>query len=62
MDNTEKFFRRPAGGKIAGVCAGVAEHHKMNPDTVRLMYDVAQLCGFPMILVYLFQWLVYPVR
>lgn len=58
-----KWHRTDEGKQIAGVCAGVAETYGVKADTVRLIYLLALLVGaFPMITVYLIQWLTYPKR
>ncbi|GAA1474363.1 PspC domain-containing protein [Corynebacterium felinum] len=56
------MYRIPEKGIIGGVCAGVAEHYGMKPDTIRILYLIAQFLTFPMIFTYLFQWFVTPVK
>lgn len=62
MAMEKTMYRIPEKGIIGGVCAGVAEYHDMKPDTVRMIYVFANFLAIPMILTYLFQWLVTPVR
>ena len=40
-----KVLRRSANGKIAGVCAGVAEYFGLNVANVRLIWLVCTLLG-----------------
>ncbi|WP_448855357.1 PspC domain-containing protein [Corynebacterium camporealensis] len=55
-----QWHRTDSGKQLAGVCAGVAETYGVSPTTVRLLYVLASLCGVPMVVVYLIQWLTYP--
>lgn len=58
----ESKWRRSDEDKlIAGVCAGVAEGYGISTNTVRWLYTLAACFALrTMVLVYLFQWLVYP--
>lgn len=47
---------------VAGVCAGVADRQGMKATTVRFLYVFGQFLTLPMIVVYLFQWFVHPVK
>ncbi|APT84180.1 PspC domain-containing protein [Corynebacterium aquilae] len=57
-----KWYRSKNNSLIAGVCAGVAEVYGTTAETVRIIYVIAALCGVPMVLVYLLQWMLYPTR
>ena len=50
----------PSKGVIFGVCAGIAEHLDMQPNTTRSVLVVAHILGIPWILPYLFMALTPP--
>ena len=56
------IFRIPTQGVFGGVCVGVAECYGMKPDTVRYLHVFGYFFGLPMIVVYLFEWFVYPIK
>ena len=47
-------LKRSSNKKIAGVCAGIAEHFGWDITITRIVYAVATLCfaGFPGVLLY----------
>lgn len=63
MPNFRKeFYRIPSKGRIAGVCAGVAEVYGVSVSKVRWTYSIAFILSVPMLTVYLIQWFLYPVK
>ena len=58
----KKLIRPRAGRKIAGVCAGLAEHLELDVTLMRLIWlFVAIMSGlFPGVVVYLLAWIVIP--
>ncbi|PRQ10889.1 hypothetical protein C1Y63_09095 [Corynebacterium sp. 13CS0277] len=57
-----KWHRSSTDVVLAGVCAGVAETYGVSAKAVRVTYCAALIFGLPIIAIYLFQWLTYPVR
>ncbi|WKD60151.1 DNA-binding transcriptional activator PspC [Corynebacterium ciconiae DSM 44920] len=62
MFSHAKWYRTDRNKQIAGVCAGVAEVYGLPARRIRMFYTLALLCGIPMFLVYLLQWMIYPKR
>lgn len=57
-----KKFVRSADGKVAGVCAGIAEYFGWDVRMLRLIWFVAAIVGVGSpIIFYLILWLVMPV-
>ena len=53
----KKFHLDQDGGKIAGVCAGIARYFGIDPLVVRLVFAVGAIAGFgSFILIYLAVW------
>jgi len=54
-----KFRLDRSGGKLAGVCSGLAKWAGMNPLIMRIIFVAGALLGFgSFIIVYLLIWLV----
>jgi phage shock protein PspC (stress-responsive transcriptional regulator) len=50
----KRFARDRAGGKLLGVCAGIANYFGIDPMVVRIAWVVATVFGFgAMVIVYL---------
>lgn len=47
---------------IAGVCAGLADHFGMRPNTMRLIFVLSCLLPGPQFVLYIVLWLVMPKR
>lgn len=58
----KKKLTRPANGKIAGVCAGIAKYFGFDVKIVRIVYLLLTIfsAGFPGFFLYLFLMLVIP--
>lgn len=53
-----KFRLDHAGGKLAGVCGGIANYFNIDPLIVRIVFTVGTIAGFGLFaLVYLAIWL-----
>ncbi len=52
------FRRDRADGKVAGVCAGIADYLEIDPLLVRAVFVIGTLAGFgSFLLIYLAIWL-----
>jgi phage shock protein C len=58
----QRVLHRSENGKIAGVCAGIAEYLGWPPFRVRLVYVLVSLASvaFPGMLVYCVLWFLMP--
>ncbi len=52
--------RSDSGGKLAGVCAGIAERHHIDPVLIRVVAVMLALCGGTGIVLYAGAWLLLP--
>ncbi|MHA2279759.1 MAG: PspC domain-containing protein [Promethearchaeota archaeon] len=59
-----RLRRNPCNRILGGVCGGIAEYFELSPTLVRLIYIIVSVCSaaFPGILVYLFLWMLIPLR
>ena len=56
-----RLTRRPAEGKIGGVCAGLAEYFDLDVTLVRVLWVVLTLVPpAPMLIGYIILWIVMP--
>ena len=55
-----RLVRPREGRRIAGVCAGIAEHFGWDPTIVRLVAVLSIFLPGPQVLAYLILWLVMP--
>ena len=64
MDSTQprKLLRRSVNGRIAGVCAGIAEYFGWETTLFRIVFVLVSILSvaFPGILVYVTLWIVMP--
>ena len=62
--NTKRgeLYRNSSRGKIAGVCAGIADYFGWDASMVRVGYVVLSIfsAGFPGFLAYVILWIVMP--
>lgn len=63
MTTTEykKLYRSRKESMIAGVCGGLAEHFKIDPTLVRLLFVLFFFLGGSAFLVYVIMWLIVPL-
>ena len=59
-----KLYRKPSGGMLAGVCAGLSDHLEVDVTLVRVVFLVGTLfsLGTLIPLIYLALWFLLPVR
>ena len=64
MPWSKRIYRVPAEGKIAGICAGIADLSGMDPTVVRLAaVFLCVLTGFvPLVVTYLAGWWLIPEK
>ena len=55
-----RLMRSRSDRKIAGVCAGVAEHEDMDVSVVRVLTAVLAIVWFPIVIAYVVMWIVLP--
>lgn len=55
------YYRISQGKQLAGVCAGLADRNGKSPNWYRWWFVAAHFFGLPMIAVYFFLWLIYPL-
>lgn len=60
MEEGKRLYRSTTDRMVAGVCAGLAEHFKIDPTLVRLLFVLFALAGGPGLLAYIVLWLVVP--
>ena len=62
MDSPKRLYRNSSAGRIAGVCAGIAEYFGWDVTLFRVVYVIVSIisAAFPGILVYLVLWVVMP--
>lgn len=58
--NEQRLTKNDTNGKLAGVCAGLADYFGVDVTLVRLLFVVATFLGGPGILVYIVLALVLP--
>ena len=57
----EPLRRNPANGYVAGVCAGIGRHLRIDPLIVRIVFVAAATAGGVGILLYAVAWVLMPV-
>ena len=60
MQTSTRLTRSEENGKIAGVCAGIAEYFRVDPTLVRVGLVAFTLMGGAGIFLYVILWLVMP--
>ncbi|HYQ95637.1 MAG TPA: PspC domain-containing protein [Candidatus Eisenbacteria bacterium] len=62
MPDPSRPLRRSKNRMIAGVCGGIAEWLRWDPNLVRVLYVLVSFfsAAFPGILVYIILWIVMP--
>lgn len=58
----KRLHRIPLQGKIAGVCAGLADYFEIDVTLVRILFLIAVFCAFGGLGIYLICWLCMPER
>ena len=58
----DTFYRDKARGKIAGVCAGLADYFGVSATILRVGFVLLALAGGPAVVGYLVLWLVLPEK
>lgn len=60
----KRLYRSRSDRKIAGICGGLGEYLEMDPTMIRLIaVFILIFTGFiPMIIAYLFAWMIIPER
>lgn len=60
----DSLYRDPASGRIAGVCAGLAEYFELGTGVVRILFILLAIVTTPVlaVLIYAILVLVMPVR
>lgn len=63
MTTTEykKLYRSRKESMIAGVCGGLAEHFKIDPTLVRLLFVLFFFLGGCALLIYVIMWIIVPL-
>ena len=59
---SRKFYRDPANGKIAGVCAGLADYFELDVTIVRIAFLIGLFCASFGLWPYLIIWAVVPKK
>lgn len=62
MTEPKKLYRIPSKGKIAGVCAGLAEYLSVDVTTIRLIFILLLIFGSSGGLIYLIMLLLLPIK
>ncbi len=57
-----KIYRIPSLGKLGGVCVGLGQFFSIDPALIRVMFVLLSFAGFLGILVYIFLWLILPIK
>ena len=62
MSEVKRLYRDIKNGKIAGVCAGIAEYFNIDVVIVRLLAIVLLFCGGAGLVGYIAAWIITPVK
>jgi phage shock protein C len=54
----KKLFRKK--GKVGGVCKGLSEYFNIDESIIRIIFVALVFTPFPIILTYLFMWIIIP--
>ena len=55
-----KKLSRATNGTIGGVCKGLANYFEIDESIVRIIFIVLIFTSFPIIMTYLFMWMIIP--
>jgi len=61
MENVKKLYRNIRQGKIAGVCAGIADYFEIDPVLIRLLFILMFFWGGG-IIAYIVAWFIVPPK
>ncbi len=59
MSEVKKLYRNVRAGKIAGVCAGIADYFQLDPVLVRLFF-LLMICWGGGVIAYIIAWFIVP--
>ncbi len=59
---SREWYRDPANGKIAGVCAGLGRQFGVSVTLLRLLFVIGTLMALWGLVIYLVLWIIMPVR
>jgi len=57
----QRLYRSRNERMIAGVCGGIAEHFRIDPTWVRLLFILFFVLGGCSFLIYLIMWMIVPL-
>jgi phage shock protein C len=60
MDPTRKLYRSRSDGKLAGVCAGLAQYFNVDVTLIRVLFVVLAVLGGSGLILYLAMWIIVP--
>src|SRR5215207_3277103 len=60
MDPTRKLYRNTSDGKLAGVCAGLAQYFNVDVTLIRVLFVLLAVLGGSGLVLYLAMWIIVP--